>query len=362
MKPAEKIQILRKRLTAFRNQILQGPDFLVVTKEENKYYLSMFSSTSYELVIGREKNFLLTDFRYAEAAGELSELYEVVVTKPGYSIREFLRDLNPRAVGLEFESVTMDYYAKLVNVLPEETEVLPFDGIIEELRSVKDEQELACIAQAEKIGDQAFSYILGEIRPGVTEKEIAWKLERQMRELGAEKLSFETIVVSGERSSLPHGHPGEKTIEKGDCVTMDFGCMYQGYCSDMTRTVAVGRVTEEQKKIYEIVLKAQVETCSAIRAGMKASDVDQVARSIIQAEGYGEFFGHGLGHGVGLEIHEAPTANPRSKEILKPGMLVTVEPGIYLPKKFGVRIEDLSYVTENGIINLTGSEKELMIL
>lgn len=362
MKPAEKIKILRKRLDAFRNLILQGPDYLVVTKEENKYYLSMFSSTSYELVIGRQKNYLLTDFRYAEAAQELSELYEVVVTKSGFSIREFLRDLGPAAVGLEFESVSMDYYAKLVNVLAEETEVLPFDGLIEELRAVKDEQELACIARAEEIGDKAFSLILEEIRPGVTEKELAWKLERTMRELGAEKLSFETIVVSGERSSLPHGHPGEKAIEMGDFVTMDFGCVYQGYCSDMTRTVAVGRVTQEQRRVYETVLRAQKETCDAIRAGMKASEVDGVARSIIQAEGYGDYFGHGLGHGVGLEIHEAPTANPRSREILKPGMLLTVEPGIYLPKKFGVRIEDLSCVTENGIINLTGSEKELIIL
>ena len=234
--------------------------------------------------------------------------------------------------------------------------------MLEEIRAVKDDTELSAIAMAEKIGDRAFSYILGEIKPGVSEKEIALKLELKMRELGASGLSFDTIVVSGERTSMPHGEPSDKLIENGDFVTMDFGCIFNGYCSDMTRTVAVGSVTDEQRDIYNVVLRAQKTTCDAIKAGMKGSEVDAVARKIISDAGYGECFGHGLGHGVGLEIHEAPTANTRSEEILKPKMLVTIEPGIYIPKKFGVRIEDLSIVTENGIINLTGSEKELIIL
>jgi Xaa-Pro aminopeptidase len=363
MDKLETEKVIENRLAAVRAELDKTDiEMLIVTKEENKYYLSMFSSTSYELIVGRNESWLLTDFRYAEAASKLSSVYNIIITKPDYSIREFLKEKGVKKVGLEFKNASVDYFIQLENALPDDAEILSFDGMIEKIRSVKDMMELAYITKAEKIGDQAFSYILGEIKPGVTEKEIAFKLEMKMRELGAEKLSFDTIVVSGKRTSMPHGHPSDNKIEKGDFVTMDFGCVFNGYCSDMTRTVAVGSVSSEQRKIYDIVLKAQTAVCDTIKAGMKASDADAVARDIITAEGYGECFGHGLGHGVGLEIHEAPTANPRSKEILEPGMLVTIEPGIYIPEKFGVRIEDLSFVTENGIINLTGSEKGLIVL
>lgn len=363
MEKVDRIDIIADRVGAVRSKLAEtGLDALVVTKEENKYYLSMFPSTSYELVITRDDAFILTDFRYAEAAEDLAPVFRAVITEPGYSIREFLNECGAEKLGLEFKDVNVDYYNLMQEALPDRAVLVSYDGMIEKIRSVKDKMELAYIAMAEKIGDQAFSYILGQIKPGVSEKEIALKLELKMRELGAEKLSFDTIVVSGERSSLPHGMPSDKLIEKGDLVTMDFGCKFMGYCSDMTRTIAVGSVSPDQKKIYDIVLRAQKETCQAIKAGVRAADVDAVARSIIEAEGYGRYFGHGLGHGVGLEIHEAPTANPRSREVLEQGMLVTIEPGIYLPKKFGVRIEDLSIVTENGIINLTGSEKELIII
>lgn len=359
----QKKQLIQKRLAAFRKALAdEGIETAVVTKEENKYYLSMFHSTSYEIVVMKDKAYLLTDFRYAEAASVLSDVYEIVITKADYSILEFLREMGVERLGLEFKCATVSYYRKLKDALSGDARILPFDGMIENIRAVKDETELAAITMAERIGDKAFSYILGEIKPGVSEKQIALKLEMKMRELGASGLSFDTIVVSGERTSMPHGEPSDKLIENGDFVTMDFGCVYEGYCSDMTRTVAVGSVTKEQKKIYDIVWRAQTETCAAIKAGMKGSEVDAAARSIIKAEGYGECFGHGLGHGVGLEIHEAPTANMHSAEILKPNMLVTIEPGIYIPKKFGVRIEDLSIVTENGIINLTESEKGLIIL
>lgn len=363
MDELEKKRLLEERLAAFRAAISsEGIEAAIVTKEENKYYLSMFHSTSYEIVVDSEKAYLLTDFRYAEAASALDGVYEVIITNANYSILEFLKERGYSNVGLEFKNATIDYYARIESALPEEAAIISFDGMLEEIRAVKDDTELSSIAMAEKIGDQAFSYILGEIKPGVSEKEIALKLEMKMRELGASGLSFDTIVVSGERTSMPHGEPSDKLIENGDFVTMDFGCVFNGYCSDMTRTVAVGSVTDEQRKVYDIVLNAQKTTCDAIKAGMKASEVDAVARKIISDAGYGECFGHGLGHGVGLEIHEAPTANPRSSEILKPKMLVTIEPGIYIPKKFGVRIEDLSIVTENGIINLTGSEKDLIIL
>ena len=359
----EKKRLLEERLAAFRAAMASaGIEMAIVTKEENKYYLSMFHSTSYEIIITKDKAYLLTDFRYAEAASALADVYEVIITNAHYSILEFLKERGAARTGLEFKNATVDYYRRIKGAAPEGSEIVNFDGMIEEIRAVKDDTELSAIAMAEKIGDQAFSYILGEIKPGVSEKEIALKLELKMRELGASGLSFDTIVVSGERTSMPHGEPSDKLIENGDFVTMDFGCIFNGYCSDMTRTVAVGSVTDEQRDIYNVVLRAQKATCDAVKAGMKGKEVDAVARKIISDAGYGECFGHGLGHGVGLEIHEAPTANTRSEEILKPKMLVTIEPGIYIPKKFGVRIEDLSIVTENGIINLTGSEKELIIL
>lgn len=363
MEQFEKKHLLRERISAFRAAMLsEGIEASIVTKEENKYYLSMFHSTSYELIFDSKNAYLLTDFRYAEAASALADVYEVIITNSNYSILEFLKDHGVKNVGLEFKNATVDYYSRIEDALPDDASIYAMDGIIENIRAVKDDTELSCISAAEKIGDSAFSYILGEIKPGISEKEIAFKLEMKMRELGASGLSFDTIVVSGERTSMPHGEPSGKLIENGDFVTMDFGCVFNGYCSDMTRTVGVGSITDEQRDIYNIVLHAQKATCDAIKAGMKASDADAVARNIISDAGYGKCFGHGLGHGVGLEIHEAPTANPRSSEILKPNMLVTIEPGIYIPKKFGVRIEDLSIVTENGIINLTGSDKELIIL
>lgn len=359
----KKKQLIRKRLEGFRAVFeKENLEAAVVQKEENKFYLSMFHSTSYDIVVAKDKAYLLTDFRYAEAAAELSDVYEIVMVKADYSVFEFLHDLGIRRLGLEFKHTTVEYYNKIKESLAGEARVLPFDGAIEKMRAIKDETEIAAITMAERIGDKAFSYILDEIKPGVSEKQIALKLEMKMRELGASGLSFDTIVVSGERTSMPHGEPSDKLIENGDFVTMDFGCVYDGYCSDMTRTVAVGSVTKEQKKIYDIVWRAQTATCAAVTVGMKGSELDSIARMIISAEGYGDCFGHGLGHGVGLEIHEAPTANMHSAEILKPNMLVTIEPGIYIPKKFGVRIEDLSIVTENGIINLTESEKGLIIL
>ena len=356
------IPVLEKRLASLKEKLSQHEaDAFLVTKTENKNYLSMFYSTSFDLVITPDRNYIITDFRYVEAARELEPLYTVVMTDPKFSLMDFLAQQKFSSLGLEFKVATIDFYAQLDEKMPW-MDIVPFDGVVEDIRIIKDAGELANIAHAEKIGDMAFSYILDEIRPGVSEKEIALKLELKMRELGAERLSFDTIVVSGERSSMPHGHPSEKLIEIGDFVTMDFGCVYNGYCSDMTRTVAVGKVSEEQKRVYDIVLRAQMAVCDGITAGMAASDADAIARDIIAAEGFGEYFGHGLGHGIGLEIHEAPTANPRSKEILRENMLVTIEPGIYLPGKFGVRIEDLSIVTNSAIINLTKSAKELIIL
>lgn len=229
-------------------------------------------------------------------------------------------------------------------------------------KTVKTPEELLIIAKAEAIGDKTFEHLLDYIKVGMTELEIADEVERTMRSLGAEGLSFPTIAVSGVNSNQPHGEPSDRKIREGDFLTLDIGCVYRGYCSDMTRTVAIGYATDEMKKIYDIVLKAQFAGLEMVKAGVKCFDVDKASRDVIEEAGYGEFYIHGIGHGVGTEVHEPPTLNARSSEVLKENQAVTVEPGIYLPDKFGVRIEDLVIVTEFGYANLTHSPKKLIIL
>lgn len=335
---------------------------LLVTKPENQVYLSGFHSSNCWLILTADKNYLLTDFRYIEEARELAPLYEpVLVFSPrDYTVVSFLAELAPERLAIEEGTVTVSFYKELKDGVS--FDLIGAAGIIEEIRAVKDERELASIAKAEALGDECFTHMLSVLRPGLTEREAAFEIELFLRKNGAERLSFDTICVSGVRTSLPHGGPTDKILEKGEFVTLDFGCVVDGYCSDMTRTVALGPVTREQREVYELVLKAQKAGCDAVRAGISCREADQVVRDIISDGGYGEAFGHGTGHGVGLEIHEAPTLNTRSEETLKENMTVTIEPGIYLPKKFGVRIEDLAIVTASGIISLSKSEKELILL
>ena len=233
---------------------------------------------------------------------------------------------------------------------------------MEDIRIIKDETELAAMERAIELTDRCFSHMLQTLHPGMTEREGALEIETFLKKNGAQRLSFDTICVSGMRTSLPHGVPSDKIIEKGDLVTMDFGCVVDGYCSDMTRTVAIGSATDEQREVYNIVLEAQLAALSALKAGMEWAQGDKIARDIIEAAGYGPYFGHGLGHGVGLEIHELPTMSRRGRGVFAENMTVTVEPGIYLPKKFGVRIEDLAIITSSGIINKVKSNKEFIIL
>lgn len=223
--------------------------------------------------------------------------------------------------------------------------------------TIRTPEELLLIMKAEAMGDIAFEHMLDFIKPGMTEIQIADEIERVLRALGAEGLSFETIAVSGVNSNQPHGVPSEKKIEEGEFLTMDLGALYKGYCGDMTRTVAIGYATDEMKEIYDIVLRSQLAGLAAVKAGVSCRDVDRASRSIIEEAGYGDFYIHGTGHGVGREVHQPPTLNARSEEILQENQAVTVEPGIYLPEKFGVRIEDLAIVTNFGIINCTKSKK-----
>jgi Xaa-Pro aminopeptidase len=227
---------------------------------------------------------------------------------------------------------------------------------------IKNEEEINYISQAAAIGDQCFSHILGFIEPGMSEKTVANEIERFLYEHGAEGLAFDTICVSGERSCLPHGEPTDKIIEKGEFVTLDFGAVINGYCGDMTRTIAIGSVSQEMKRVYEIVLEAQLAAIDFIKAGVSCFDADKIARDIITKAGYGKEYPHGLGHGVGKLVHEAPTLNAKSEEVLEENMVITIEPGIYIPDRFGVRIEDLAIVTSFGIINKVRSEKELIIV
>ncbi|MCQ2545973.1 MAG: aminopeptidase P family protein [Clostridia bacterium] len=227
---------------------------------------------------------------------------------------------------------------------------------------IKKPEEILSILKAEALGDKCFEHILGYIRAGMTEKQVAEEIERTLYSLGAEGLAFETICVSGVNTNQPHGVPSDKIIEEGDLLTMDFGAVYEGFCGDMTRTVGIGRLSEEQKQVYDIVLKAQLAGLEACRAGVSCADADSAARDIIDAAGYGEYFIHTTGHGVGREVHEAPRLAKNSDDVLQTNMAVTVEPGIYIPERFGVRIEDLAIITDFGIINATKSVKELIII
>ncbi len=279
-------------------------------------------------------------------------------------ITEILKRENINTLLVETNSVTLSQFERFTTAF--EGFDVSRDGAlskkITEMRSVKSEKELELIKSAQDITDKTFSYISDRITVGRTEKEIMLDMEFYLRKLGSDGVAFDFIVVSGKNSSLPHGVPTDKKIEKGDFVTMDFGAVVGGYRSDMTRTVAVGYADELQRQIYTTVLEAQLETIKGIKNGVRCCDVDKIARDIITNAGYGDCFGHGLGHSVGIEIHESPACNTIDTTPLKSGMIMTVEPGIYIENKFGVRIEDMVYVTDDSCINLTHSPKELIVV
>lgn len=334
---------------------------LWITKPENKYYISGFQSSNYFILLTGIKNYLLTDFRYIENAEGLKDIYEIVLISNQFTPFDFLRDHAQAGIGIEYKSITFDFYNDIIEKSSIKG-VLSADNIIEKIREIKEQEELDYINQAAKIANQGFAHMLDFIKTGITEKEIAFELEFFMKRNGAEGLAFDSIIASGERGSLPHAAPTDRRIQKGDFITLDYGAKISGYCSDMTRTIGVGPLIPRQKEVYALVLEAQKNALSQLKVGVRASDVDKIARDIITASGFGMYFGHGLGHGVGLEIHEAPTLIPSSAEVLEHNMVVTIEPGIYLPRDFGVRIEDLAVITNSDIITLSSVEKELIIL
>ncbi len=354
--------MIQQRLVGLRKLIAkQGLDAILVTKPENRRYFSGFTGSSGMLLISDQQQILFTDFRYIEQAKIQAPEYQIV--RHGTSIFDILTDtINKLAfvrVGFESDFITWDTHQKLTQYL-NTVGLRPIN--LDALRGVKDQSELNLIQQAVQIADAAFDHILTIIRPGITELEIALELEYQMRKLGSEKPAFDTIVASGFRGALPHGQASEKIIESGDFITMDFGAIYHGYHSDMTRTVVAGKASNKQREIYNIVLDAQLAGVKAVSAGKTGQEIDQIARQIITDAGYAEYFGHALGHGVGLAIHEEPRLSSASTTELTANMVVSVEPGIYLPEWGGVRIEDLVVVSTAGCTVLTTSNKKLIEL
>lgn len=345
---------------------LKNGEAALIMSEENISYFTSFHSSNGYLVVTKDKSFFLTDSRYIEAAGNtIKSCDEILLLKSLQSdLVNLIDSLDINEIMLESERTTVSRYNKIKELLPDITVSAAgdLDNYIDEIRITKNKKEFSKIIKAQRIAERAFDHILSFISTEKTEKEIALELDYFMLKNGADALSFETIAVSGKNSSMPHGVPSDKKIENGDFITMDFGAIFDFYHSDMTRTVAVGEVSTKQIEVYETVLTAQLEAIAKIKAGAVCRDVDKVARDIITSKGYSECFGHGLGHGVGVEIHESPSLNPTSSYVLKTGNIVTVEPGIYIPGEFGVRIEDMGAVTENGFENFTLSEKKLIVL
>lgn len=351
-----------KRLQRIRQKMQQnGIDVFLVTKPENKYYLSGFESTHYYIVITLDESYLLTDFRYLESAQNMQELFEIKKLEASFTIFDFLAKYDKIVLAIEGDHLTYHEYNMLLKNFSNK-DIVDAREILDSMRMIKDKNEIRHIQKAAEIADEAFMHILDFIAPGKTEQEIGLEIEYYMKRKGASDLSFETIVASGERSSLPHGTATERIICNGDMITIDFGCIVNHYCSDMTRTIAVGFASNEQRDVYEVVKKAQLKALEKVRAGMSTTDVDKIARDVITDEGYGDYFGHGLGHGVGLEVHELPRLSPTYQNELAEGMVVTIEPGIYLPQKYGIRIEDLIVINDQSIINLTSSSKDLIIV
>ena len=341
-------------------------DAVLLTCEANRFYASGFHSSGTDgvAIVTRNHNYYFTDSRYTEAAARHvrdAEIRETDREHP-YSalINEVIEKEHITRMGYEDEYMTAADFRRFSEKL--HCELVPVTELLWTLRAVKDQAELDCMIQAQRIAEKALADILGEIRPGVTEKEIAALLLYKMLHYGAEDKSFDPIVVSGANGSLPHGVPSEKPIQAGEFVTMDFGCKFGGYCSDMTRTVAVGHVTEEMETVYNTVLKAQLAGIAAAKAGVTGAAVDGAARQVIADAGYGPYFGHSFGHSVGVEIHENPNATPSNSKPLPAGVVISAEPGIYLPGKLGVRIEDVIVITEQGCQNITLASKELLIL
>ncbi|HLQ73784.1 MAG TPA: Xaa-Pro peptidase family protein [Bacillota bacterium] len=337
-------------------------DAIIISNPMNRRYATGFTGTAGIALVSQNDARFITDFRYVEQANDQATSFKIIEHTSAIEteLNKQLKLMNAERVAFEKETVTYSTYERLKKSL--EVELVPFAQMIESLRLIKTEEELEVMKQAAQIADDAYDHIQKYIKAGVREIDIATELEFFMRKQGATSSSFDIIVASGERSALPHGVASNKRIENGELVTLDYGALFNGYCSDITRTIAVGEISEELNDIYHTVLNAQLKGVEQIGPHMTGQEADAIPRDYIDAKGYGQYFGHSTGHGIGLDVHEAPRLSKLSTTELKCGMVVTVEPGIYINNVGGCRIEDEIVITETGNERLTHSTKELIIL
>ena len=342
----------------------RGLDGMLVTDEKNQRYASGFPITDGAVVVGLEKSWLITDSRYIEAAEAAVDgsLTEVVLYDREHPLTGIIRSVCAGMARLAAEDKKLSHVGYLGYEKALGRELLPAGDLFETLRAAKTEEEIACMIEAQRISEKALETVLHIIKPGMTERQVAAELVYNMLKNGSEGNSFDPIVITGSKTSLPHGVPGDKVIQSGDFVAMDFGSIKHGYCSDMTRTGAVGSASEEMRNVYDTVLRAQLAGIAAAKAGVPGREIDAAARKVISDAGYGKYFGHGFGHSLGLDIHELPNANPSGEAPMPAGAVCSAEPGIYIPGRFGVRIEDVMVIREGGAEIITKAPKELVVL
>lgn len=355
---------MKRRVQRLREKMAEKDlEAILISHPVNRRYMTGFTGSAGVALLTEKEAFFITDFRYVSQVKEQCPDWSLVKQEAGIfeEVANCCKKLGIQKLAFEQDHLTYAQVSRLKEQM-DQIHLEPVSDLIEEIRLVKEPGELQIIKEAAKIADRAFEQILQEIRPGMKEKEVALRLEVIMREHGATSSSFDTIVASGWRSALPHGVASDKVIEKGELVTLDFGAYYQGYASDITRTIMMGKPNEKQKEIYQIVLEANKQAIFGVEPGKTGKEVDAIARNYIKDHGYGDYFGHSTGHGLGMEVHERPLVSSRGEKTLVPGMVITIEPGIYIPDLGGVRIEDDLIVTESGYENITTVSKELIII
>lgn len=349
------------RLAQLRDKLTEGElDALVITQPENRRYLSGFTGTDGALIVSAEAAYLATDFRYYEQARRQAPNFTLIKIEDEFPPRlaELMADIEARRVGFESTHVTVDQHQRWAEAA-ETFELVSTKGMVEELRAIKDEEELAQIRRAVELADACFAHVAQWVRPGVTEKAVAWEIETFTRTHGGDDLAFDLIIGSGPNGAMAHAEPSDRQIQEGEPVVLDLGAQVDGYRSDLTRTICLGEPDQKLCQIHALVLEAQEAGERAMRAGLKGSTVDAIVRDLIGAAGHEEHFGHGLGHGVGLAVHERPRLSKTSEDVLQVGMVVTVEPGVYIEGWGGVRIEDMVVVREREAEVLTKASKGL---
>ena len=352
------------RLAKLREKLEEKElDAILISTAENRRYISGFSGSAGYLVVSRDDAILATDFRYTEQAGIESPDFQVIKVGSDWSwLVETIKEHRIKKIGFESHQMTVATYKQITDALrdipsDERPNLMATTGIVEGLRTVKDQEELGLLQRAIDVADAAMEAVSPTIQPNETEREVAWRLEKAMRELGADSLSFDTIVAAGPSGAMPHHSPSDRAIAPGEPIVIDMGAKVGGYCSDITRTICIGPPDETFRKVYDIVLGAQLTAIATVRSGMSGGDADDLSRVVIAEAGYGENFGHSLGHGVGLVIHEFPRVGPKSNHTLEEGMLFTIEPGIYLSGWGGVRIEDVVLLEKDGARVLSKAAK-----